>query len=303
MHAVASDRSGSGPEPRATPRFDVLQHPPRLRPGHHLFPGHDDAWRLSTPDGGFLRLTPEPERIALLAEMLTNGGGANGRSAEVEDLLAEMGAAGYLESPRPRSHARRDRVEIIVCAGPGAAPRWDVADALAGILVQAGMEPRVSEGLQLDDEASPPAVRIELAGWLPDGRWRAVDAWCQARSVPWHRCYHEGTSVHLGPFTVPGESAGYSDQRARRLAAADRPVELESYWSYLDAGSGVPDPPALDAAVQTSVAAALAADVAVYLRGGAAPGTGYEAVLDPETMTWRRHPVPPVTRDLLREAT
>jgi hypothetical protein len=283
--------------------LDAPRHPPRLRPGHHLFPGHDGAWRLSTPGGGFLRLTPEPERIALLAEVLASGGGANGRGAEVEDLLAEMAAAGYLESPRPRSRVRRDRVEIVVCAGPGAAPRWDVADILAGILVQAGMEPRVSEGLQLDDEASPPAVRIELAGWLPDARWRAVDAWCQARSIPWHRCCQEGTAVHLGPFTVPGESAGYSDRRARRLAAADHPVELESYWSYLDAGSGVPDPPALDAAVQTAVAAALAADVAVYLRGGAAPGTGYEAVLDPETMTWRRHPVPPVRRDLLGEAT
>jgi hypothetical protein len=157
-------------------------------------------------------------------------------------------------------------------------------------------------GSRTADEPASPAVRIELASWLPDARWRAVDAWCEARRIPWHRCHQEGTSVHLGPFTVPGAGAGYAEQRARRLAAADRPVELASYWSYLDAGCAVPEPPALDAAVQAAVAAALAADVVAHLRGGSVPGTGYETVLDPETMTWRRHPVPPVGRNRPAEA-
>jgi hypothetical protein len=275
----------------------------RLRAGHLLYPGPDGAWRLATADGGLLRLTPSPERVAALAEVLA-GEAPPDRLAEVGDLLDEMAAAGFLEAERPAAGSPPGRVDVAVCPGPGERRRRELAATLAGVLAEAGVVVAEAAGGGGEPGAGgePPAVRIELAGWLPDARWRRLDAWCEERGIAWHRCYQEGTSVHLGPLTVPGATAGWADQRARRLAAADHPAELESAWSHLDAGRGVPDPPALDPAARAAVAAALVADVLAYFRGDAIVSTGCETALDLPTFAWRRHPVHPVPRNLLREA-
>ncbi|HBL28779.1 MAG TPA: hypothetical protein DD490_18245, partial [Acidobacteria bacterium] len=62
---------------------------------------------------------------------------------------------------------------------------------------------------------------------------------------------------HLGPLAIPGRTAGYADVRARRLAAARHPAELEAWWRHLDGGRDVPAVPWPEPAALAALAAAL----------------------------------------------
>ncbi len=175
-----------------------------------------------------------------------------------------------------------------------------VAAKLENLLAEAGFG-----GVMALGESWPPALDVDLliacAGWLPDARWRRLDAWCAERAVPWHRVYQEGRALHFGPLSVPGATASYADSRARRLAAAPFPEELEALWHFLDGGGELPPPPTLSPAAAAFAAALLAEDVLAFLSGRPAPSLGYAVEVSLSSLAVSRHPTLPVPRGLLTE--
>lgn len=258
----------------------------RLRRGYHLIPGPEGAWLLGLPDGTFGRVRADPEDMARLAVFL------RGEGDEVDpDLLAALEQRGLLEE--------EEEVPDLGVRGVAVRGEGRVADAVAGLLREAGVGEvrREPDGAPLADAD----VLVSCAGWLPDARWRSLDAGCAERRIPWHGCHAEGARWYLGPLVLPGRTASYEDARARRLAASRYPEELLAYWRYLDAGVGVPPVPWPGPGTVAALAGALASDVLAVLRGEAPAGAGFQVGFEPETWTWTRHPVLPVPR-VLEEA-
>lgn len=248
--------------------------------------------------GGDEFLVPDlpPEQLAALAGLL-NGtrtlpdGASAFPDGELDAVLAVLEEEGIVArgsgEPGPPPLAGTVAVD-----GEGR-----LAEALTGLLARSGL--RV---LAVPEDGPPPAadVLVACAGWLPDRRWRDLDRICEQRGLPWHRAHRDGRFVWIGPFTLPGVTAGYTDSRRRQLAATDAPELLEGLWAHLDAGAAAvlawPDEGAL-----AMVAGALASDVLGHLRDGAPPSGGDQLELDLATRRWTAHPVLPVPRDLLTE--
>jgi hypothetical protein len=263
---------------------------PRLRDGWHLFAGPGESWMLLSPEERFLRLKSEPALAARLARRLA--GEEIEEDAGLRVLLDRFGEQGLLARPMPRQAPRRVAVR-------GGGP---VADEVARLLGEsAGLRvERIGTG-ELPAVADLADLVIACAGWLPDADWLRLDAWAAARGIAWHGCHAEGLRFYLGPLAIPGRTAGYADVRARRLAAARLPAELEAYWAYLDGGHGVPPVPWPGAGAVAAMAGALVEDALAWLAGRPAPSEGYQVAFDPARWHWHRHPVLPVPRDLLRE--
>lgn len=261
----------------------------RLRRGYHLIPATaGDPWLLYQPDGTFLRLRAEPERVARLAAFLA--GEADPDDPGLRELLEGFEERGLIEA-EPADSAPDLRLRSVTVRGEG-----PLAETFADLLREAGVGAVREESDT--DPLTPADLIVACAGWLPDSRWLALDTWCAERRIPWHGCHAEGLRIYLGPLIVPGETASYADARARRLAASHHPEELLAYWRYLDAGVGVPPVSWPDAGARAAIAGALAADALAVLRGASAPSAGCQTGFEPSTWTWTRHPVLPVPRTL-----
>ncbi|MGH2944600.1 MAG: TOMM precursor leader peptide-binding protein [Solirubrobacteraceae bacterium] len=145
-----------------------------------------------------------------------------------------------------------------------------------------------------DDAFEGIDVLVACAGWLPDADWVRLDERAEAHGVAWHRVHREGGRWFLGPLTIAGRTATYRDTRARRLAAAHHPDELESAWAALDRHGRRPPPDSPTGAVAAIVAGLLAADVMALLSGAAPPSERHQIEFDPATLELRRHPVLPL---------
>jgi hypothetical protein len=261
--------------------------------GHHLFPTPEGHWLLYGPEDRFARLNADPALVARLAALLAKPVPVRAAIAREPDAEALANLLGQFE--------RRDLVvaaeEPADLAGRQVEVRGEgpVAAALAGMLRSLGV------GVREVPDGAPFAAAdlvVACAGWLPDSLWQELDAWCAGRRIPWHSCYAEGLRFYLGPLALSGETAGYRDTRARRLAASPNPRELELYWRYLDGRRGLPAVPWPRAGGVAALAGALATDVIAVLRGEAPPSAGYQIAFDPGAFAWRRHPVLPVPRVL-----
>lgn len=135
---------------------------------------------------------------------------------------------------------------------------------------------------------------VSVAGWLPDAHWQQVGSWCTQRQVPFHRSHLEGTRFVIGPCSIHGATATYADTRARRLAAANAPEELEEHWRYLDSGQVLPAVPWPQSGGVAIIAGILVADVLAYLGGQPLPSRGNQLEVDLGTFTVVRHPVLPL---------
>jgi hypothetical protein len=267
--------------------------PQRLLPGVSLFPGPGDGWYLAGPGDRLVRLHEGPERLARLARLLAAEEADLTTAEELADLMTAFAEQGLLWSPAaetaidltPRS------VTVLGC-GP-------LVAAVATLLGGAGVG-RVEKLPALQPPAAVPDLVIACAGGLTDAWFLELDDWCLHHRIPWHRTYQDGGSLHLGPLSLPGETAAYRDARERQLALAAHPEVLLALWRHLDATGGGEVPP-LAPAVASVAAGLLAADALAVLAGTPPPFHGRAVELDPVRLTWCAHPVLPVPRGLLTE--
>ena len=292
----------------------------RLCSGFHLVP-FEGSWLLYRPDGVFVRLHLPPTTLQALVSELGDETRATGDLADerlevaeqlepvLERFVAEgiarreppppevpsIGPEGAIGSGGTDSSSGRSRVTV---EGDG-----PIATLLLELLRSGGLQATAVAWAEGDGSVSSADLWVSCAQWLPDARFRELDAACVAHGVAWHGVYSEGCRFHLGPLWMPEDplTARYADARDRRLAAAPYPEGLEAYWQYLDSGSGVPrsDPPS--PAEAALVAGALAADILAWSAGSRPPSLGDQLAFDRATGRWRRHPVLPVPRGLLTE--
>ncbi len=220
--------------------------------------------RLSTGAPADVQLTPED-------------------SAAFDQLVTALRGRGVLVEPS---------------GGPGGGRRIHVAgDNPVGTVAADLLRPHadVTTGTVDEGAVADADVLVSCASWLPDTEWRRVDEWCAAHGTAWHRCHAEGTRFALGPFFLPGETAGYRDTRARRLAACPVADELLEQWRYLDGDQ--PKPPVRwPDSGGGLLGALLAGDVLARLAGRPVPSHGHQLLVDPDTAGITRHPVLPLPR-------
>ncbi|TDC85444.1 hypothetical protein E1193_02960 [Micromonospora sp. KC606] len=260
--------------------WSLADRPLRLAPGAAVVPTAD-GFLLVTPTEDFITIDVEPGRRDLVASLLAGDltpQAALARAADAAGLLDALADEGLLAG------------EEEAVAGP-------VVLLGDGVLVE-------HLGHLLDaehtDDIGGAALVVACADWLPDARWRRLDADCAAAGVAWHRGYAEGGRWYAGPLSVPGAGPSYADLRLRRLAASPFPDQLLAYWAWLDSG-GRPagSPEATGAAV---VAGLIAADVRAYLAGRPVPGERTQYGVDVTDGVLRRHPVLPVPPDVMVHA-
>jgi hypothetical protein len=282
---------------KETQPWSTAVAPIRLRYGFHLYRAPDSGWRIATPDEQFIRLRVAPEQIEALLPALDGQVAPamllDGATDVLSDLLEQFGRQGLLE------HANSDDRRVDANATVFVAGWNPLAEQVVRLLDAAQVNVR-----RLADDAQPtvaPTVLLSCAGWLPDRRWQALDAWCRSEAVSWHTLHAEGTHFYLGPMFIPGRTAGYADLRARRLAAAAFPDELSASWRYLESSDRVVPVRWPDTGGCALLAGALVADVLAFLRAEQPASAGFQLAFEPASGTWRRHPVLPIPTGLMRE--
>lgn len=270
----------------------------RLRPGAHLYMGHDGWWRHRAADGRVTRLRSSGDMDAVRGALVEGAVPGALPQGHVRRHLEAFDRRGLLHHDERSDGSHRARVVLVVDgSGPDEHPVAAHLRTLLAASADIAQAPGLT-GFEVDDVD----LVVACAGWLPDRRWRAIDAACAATRTPWHRTYVEGTRAVVGPFTAPGGTASYEDTRARLLAATGDVHELLSFWAHLDAGAGVPPVPWADLGGPggaAMIAGLVAVDVLAALTGGTVPSEGAQLVVDPATATVERHPVlplPPVWR-------
>lgn len=268
-------------------RNDLSATPLRLRDGCHLFPLPGGVWALYGPGDELLRVQAEPAAVERVLAVLGAPVPPSEALADDSEALALLGRFAERDLLIPREREPDGGLSGCRVHVDGDGP---VAREVAALLAKAGVEAPDAPHGETD-------LVVACAGWLPDARFRALDAWCSERRIPWHSCYAEGDRFYLGPIALPGKTASYEDARARRLAASPCPHELEAFWRWLDS-KNAPAVPWPGPAAVAALAGTLAADVLAVLGGFPPPSAGYQIGFEPATFTWRRHPVLPVPRIL-----
>jgi len=289
----------SGPEAASTTR-PLDPRSLRLVRGCHLYPAPSgNTWRIAVPDGTFLRLRLSDDAAAALLQVLMASpeGDASASTIHTDDpglaaFFDELDRRGLIDHGSTSRPSLAHRRAVVLGANP-------IARAFSDLLTAEGVG-RVDVLAEVD---VPPLgvatgdVVVACTGWLPDRSWRALDLALVEMGVVWHRAYLEGGSCFLGPMTIPGVTASYADLRARRLAAAQSPDELEAYWAFLDGSAPATDWPGAEGCAV--IAGLLAADVLAILRGAEPPSAGHEVEVDLTRFVLDRHPVLPLPAELL----
>lgn len=300
-------------DPDDTPRCGASLDPPhpmgaaherfRLRPGCHLYRSTDGAWRLAQPDDRYERIhVPSDvgdalERISVGAQSRSAARARVGDPATFDAAVDALLQQGCLIPHEPTPSAASSHGAVVI-DGHGA-----VADQVAQLLRGAGVEVTRLHAEALNDNAPAVVEKADLlltcAGWLPDGQWLKLDSLTEALELTWHRLHIEAERFHIGPVSIPGRTPNYRDVRARRLAAARHPDELECAWAHLANPAQQPmlEPPPPAACVVA--AGLLAADALAVLAGTPAPSQSYELELDMLTLVVQRHPVLALPREVL----
>ncbi|WP_326553909.1 hypothetical protein [Micromonospora sp. NBC_01813] len=285
--AVPSTRDSSEPASHGSGYLTGLW---RLAPGRELYAGPDGVWRCAGPGDRFSRLRgyDDFDRLGPLLRV-----GRHTRS----ELLCRLPQAGpVLDALRragvvtvsPSDATSAGAVRGVVHLDGGGPP----ADALATILGEhQGVHVRHGP---VDEAAVASAdVVVSVAARLPDRHWLLVDDWCAAHGTARHLVLVEGDRFVIGPFGVPGVSAGYRDLRGRRLAAGAAD-ELRALWAHLeiaDEGREQQWPAGPEVAV---AAGYTARDVLAHLRGEPAPGRNHQIECVPGEPAPLAHPVLPL---------
>ncbi|MET7400300.1 hypothetical protein ABZS66_43120 [Dactylosporangium sp. NPDC005572] len=254
----------------------------RIASGAHLYPGPDGVWRYHLPGDEFVRITAPAELLAA-AQRLLHGAAGPAPIDALEQLLAAFDERGLLAPPPA---GRPQALATVWVDGDN-----PVAEQVARLL-QADV--RVLTGPADEGAVIAADLVVSCAGWLPDARWRQLDTWCREHGTPWHMSYGEGRRWYAGPLAVPGSTAGYSDVRARRLAACGVPDELRAHWAYLDSTTVAPPVPWPSPGAAALLAGLIVNDILAWRDTGAAAAAGVQIGFDPATGELTRHPVLPL---------
>ncbi len=282
----------------------------QLAVGTALFDTPDGRHIVGAPDGTYVELALNDADWASLRRVIAAAPGeqtgppTQGRVADAltflrgEGLLCPPPATATPGSAAPtavRVHAVDDAASVgqalvaLLRASTPAHERVDVTYSSASLS-------RTEATVAAHSDAGPATIVVACAAGLPDEAWTELDEQCSARGVAWHRCWSEGHTMWVGPFSVPGLSASYRDLRLRRLAASSWPDELEASWRS-EVRRIAPWTPSSAA----SVAAMIADDVLGYLGSGSVDATARSwRGFDPSTRTWHHHAVLPVPVALVR---
>ncbi|EXG80499.1 hypothetical protein [Cryptosporangium arvum] len=258
-----------------------------LAPGHHLFRGADDVWRLYAPGDQITRIGGPDEALAHAQNRLHNTAEAGGGEL-VDELERGLARRGALAQP-VRADSQAAQPWTVVVAGDN-----PIGRAVRTLLEPyADLRPPCAGALTEDDVRAADTI-VTCGGWLTDQAWSALDDWCRRHGTAWHLSYVEGTRHYLGPMYVPGRTASYRDTRGRRLAASGVPDELRGFWAYLESDAALPPVPWPDPAGAAVVAGLLVGDLLRYRRTGTPAAAGHQLGFDPAHATVTRHPVLPL---------
>jgi hypothetical protein len=276
-------------------KAEVLNiRPCRLQPNCHFFRLSDGGWRLHTPEGKFVRLRVTSAQGELLAQIFDGKLSleiAQERDSSIEKLLELFQNQGFL-TPLPEPTATLPLQTVLVLG------ENRLAEEVATLLQSSANIIRQADFSLPKDK---PDLVIACADWLPDTAWQKLDAWCENHKISWLLAYREGRRWVVGPLYIPGETAGYHDTRARRLAATHYPEELAGYWSYLNENGANLILPTTTEAELAVVAGTIAGMMKLRLEGNSTVEVSDQLIYDPATLSWERHPVLPVPRDILRD--
>ncbi|MDG4833949.1 hypothetical protein O7627_32280 [Solwaraspora sp. WMMD1047] len=252
--------------------------------GRELYCGPDGIWRGAAPGDRFTRLRGYAA-FDQLVPLLRAGIHTRG---QLLDLLPDAGPV--LEALLKAGMAETSANDRPVTGSVHLDGDGPPADTIARILGDhRGIEVRRTT---VDEAAVAAAdVVVSIAARLPDSRWLLLDNWCARHGTARHLVLVEGDRFVVGPFGVPGQSAGYRDLRGRRLAAGAAD-ELRALWAHLERDETQRDawwPP--DAAIAAGYAAR---DVLAHLRGESAPGRLHQVECRPVDPVSVAHPVLPL---------
>lgn len=258
----------------------------RIADGCHLFAGSDGAWRVSMPNDRFIRLGGPADVLAQVQEHLHGTG-------EDRSMVPKPAAEAITEFVR-RGLACENLSEF---PGQSRTVHIDGTGPVAGEVARlleagTGASPRRTDGTaRVNEILAEVDVLVVCADWLPDARFTEIDDACASAGVPWHMTYTDGTSLAIGPFAIPGQTAGYRDTRGRRLAASRLSEDLRALWEYLDSATSAVPSPRVSLPAAAIAAGFIVADVMAYLDGKPAPSDGRQLLLDPASATLSSHPV------------
>lgn len=274
-----------------------LDPPDALAAGVSLIDTPDGRHLVAAPDGTFTELRLDDEQWRALRHRLGRPGEGSAPDAaddavhqRVQVAVEHLRREGLLDDDRLGASPPRS-VEVV--AWPGATV---VADAIATLLTLEGVTARIAAAPDRPVPPGPADVVVACAAHLPDEAWLELDDELQVAGTPSHRCWIEGTAARIGPLSVPGRSASYSDLRARRLAASSWPDELLATWRTPPIS-----PCPWTHAAAASAAAAVVGDLLASRRGQVPDAVAASwRELDLPTRRWSAHPVLPLPIGILR---
>jgi len=253
-----------------------------LAPGHHLYRGADDVWRLYAPGDQITRIGG-PDEVLVGAQKRLHGASTAADGALVAELERGLMRRGALA---PAAQTKIARPWTVVVAGDN-----PIGRAVRTMLEHYADLRSPSARPVNEDDVRAADTLVTCGGWLTDRAWSELDGWCRRHGTAWHMSYVEGTRHYLGPMYVPGRTASYRDARGRRLAASGVPDELRGFWAYLESEAVLPPVPWPDPAGAAVIAGFLVGDLVRHRRTGVPATVDHQLGFDPADGTVTRHPV------------
>lgn len=262
----------------------------KLREGYHLFAMPGNSWLLHTPEAKFIRLHLSEGQGSLLAALFNGTSSVEAaleQDATIIKVLDLFTKQNLLLNSNDQATAPCRQKIVLTGDNPLAERVVELFEQNENIVIERRNEATIAFP-QTDFD-----LLLSCAGWLPDKNWQKLDKWCEAHKIPWQRCDLEGRQFCLGPFYLPGLTAGYNDVRARRLAASPYPEELLAYWSYLSEDKvplvNWPRPEIL-----SIVAGTLVSSVMAHFSQMEIAGLGQQLIFDPVKLSWEQYAILPL---------
>lgn len=284
--------------------MDVALYPYHLKPGCHLLPASDGGWLVYTAEGQWIKLNVDGDKIARLQQILAH---SQCEYSAQQDIIDQRGVRtefeaflnyGLLTPNAPTDDPQQLRLQLRL-TGDGV-----LAENIATMLsaephYQVSHEPLNCTANQTPFEPATGNTRqllIHYSRWHDDRTWCWLDQQSQRAPFHWLAIYHEGQRLYISPLFSAQGSLSYRDMRTRRLANADHPDALLSYFQYLNSEPVQPPPPAMKPAVRALACAQvmLRLESLVHRDTASTPVSTTETAIDLQSGQVHHHPILPL---------